>query len=76
MKEHLDDEAMRLIADLLRSVMPPNYGFTLLTFELKQRHETKIKYISNAQRDDMINTMQEMLNKFKHKRDISNRNMN
>lgn len=30
MKDHLDDEAMRLMAELLKSLMPANWGFTVL----------------------------------------------
>lgn len=58
-----DDETMRLYAQLLQNVVTEGYGFTLLVFETNTM-PSKIAYISNAEREDMKNTMQEMLDKW------------
>lgn len=63
MKKEIDTEAMRLIADLLKTFMPPNWGFTLLTFETNTE-AAKIRYISTAERERMKGTMRAMLEKW------------
>jgi hypothetical protein len=63
MKKDLGPEAMQLIAELLKTLMPPGWGFTLLTFETNGIAE-KILYISSAERDSMKITMETLLDKW------------
>lgn len=63
MKKEIDTEAMRLIADLLKTFMPPNWGFTLLTFETNNE-AAKVNYISTAERERMKGTLRAMLEKW------------
>lgn len=58
-----DDQTMRLYAQFLQNVMTQGYGFTLFVFETNSV-SGKISYISSAQREDMKDTLQEMLNKW------------
>lgn len=75
MKDHINDEAMRLMADLLKTLMPPNWGFTLLTFETN-KIGGKVNYISSAKRDDMKETMQSMVDKWNRPDFFDNPNLN
>ena len=75
MKDRINDEAMRIMADLLKSLMPPNWGFTLITFETNNV-AAKVNYISSANRDDMKGTMQTMLNKWNRGEDFTKPNLN
>lgn len=70
-----DDETMRLYAQLLQNIVTEGYGFTLLVFEINAI-PAKIAYISNAEREDMKNTMQEMLNKWNRGEQFDNPNLN
>lgn len=63
MKNEIDDESMKLMAELLSSLMPENWGFTLLTFETNTQC-AKVNYISSAMRDDMLGTMKTFIDKW------------
>lgn len=75
MKTEHSDESMRLMAELLSSLMPPNWGFTLLTFELNN-DAAKVLYISSAERESMIGTMRTMLDKWEMTKDFDKPNLN
>lgn len=75
MKTEHSAESMQLMAELLETLMPPNWGFTLLTFETNNK-AAKVLYISNAERESMIATMQTMLDKFNRGEDFLQPNMN
>jgi len=75
MKEKLDDESMRLLAEMLEAAMPEGWGFTLLAFETNSA-APKLRYISNAQRESMKGTMQAMLDKWNRGEDFTKPNMN
>jgi hypothetical protein len=46
-----------------KDAMPPGYGFSLLMFGFSPNNE--LFYVSSAQREDMIRTMQEFIQKFR-----------
>ena len=75
MKKEINDNDMRLFAELLSSIMPENWGFTLLTFETNN-NAAKVNYISSAERESMIGTMQTMLDKWNRGEEFMNPNMN
>ena len=75
MKKELEDESMRMIAELLQTLMPENWGFTLLTFETNN-DAAKVLYISSAERESMKGTMQTMLDKWNRGEDFTNPNLN
>ena len=75
MKDKLDDEAMRLMADLLKTFMPPNWGFTLLTFEVNN-DAAMVNYISSAERESMLGTMKTMIEKWERPDFFENPNLN
>lgn len=75
MKEKLTHHDMRMIADLLKTLMPPNYAFTLLTFETNVQ-AAEVLYISSAEREDMKATMQTMINKWEAMEKFKNPNPN
>jgi len=52
---------MKDIGSRVKSVMPPGWGFTLLIFNFGEGGN--LFYTSNAQREDMIKTMQEFIEK-------------
>lgn len=72
--EHTDD-SMRLLAELLERLMPPNWGFTLLTFETNN-DAAKVLYVSSAERESMLGTMQTMLDKWNRGEDFIKPNLN
>jgi hypothetical protein len=51
------------IGQLLRGGMPKGYGFSLLIFNFGP--DGNLFYTSNANREDMIRTMQEFIAKFR-----------
>lgn len=53
---------MRKLAEKIGDVMPENYGFTLFIFGLNNQD---LFYISNADRESMIRTMQEFIQKYR-----------
>lgn len=57
------EELLRLIGRKLKNQMPSGYGFSLLIFGFSPGNE--LFYISSAQREDMIRTMQEFIAKFR-----------
>ena len=75
MKTEHTDESMRLMADLLRGLMPPNWGFTLLAFETNI-DAGKVLYISSAERESMMETMRTMLDKWEMTKDFDKHNLN
>ena len=75
MKDKLNDEAMRLMADLLKTLMPPNWGFTLLTFEVNN-DTAMVNYISSAERESMLGTMKTMIEKWERPDFFENPNLN
>ena len=58
--KQIDGEAMRLVGDLLRSVLPEGLGFMLMTFETGDS-DTPANYLSNCDRADMIKELKEMV---------------
>ena len=61
-----NEQIEQLLKDLglfLKSSMPPGYGFSLLIFGFTPGNE--LFYLSSAQREDMIRTMQEFIAKFR-----------
>lgn len=75
MKEKLDDEAMKLMAELLSTLMPPDWGFTLLTFETNTP-AAQVLYISSAVREDMKGTMETLIDKWNRGDDFLTPNLN
>lgn len=75
MVTELNDEAMRLMAELLKTFMPPGWAFTLLTFETNQV-AGKVNYISSAERESMKETMQAMLDKWNRPDFFNKTNLN
>ena len=75
MKTEHSDESMRLMAQMLETLMPPGWGFTLLTFETNAA-PAKVLYISNAEREDMVGTMRTMLDKWEMTKDFDKPNLN
>lgn len=57
-------EIMQMYAELMASVVPPGYGFTLMCFKFDDPL-AYLHYISSARREDMINAMQLQLDKLK-----------
>lgn len=53
--------ALREVAEYAKTRMPEGMGFTLLMFDFGQKGN--MFYISNAQREDVINSMQEFIDK-------------
>ena len=49
-----------LIGDAIHNV-DPNYGFALLVFECGERVDSRMNYISNAHREDMLAAMKEFI---------------
>jgi len=61
-----NEQVEQLLKDLghfLKDAMPPGYGFSLLIFGFTPNNE--LFYLSSAQREDMIRTMQEFIAKFR-----------
>ena len=57
------ERALKEIGDLLRTAMPPGFGFSLLIFNLGPGPGAMF-YTSNAERQTMIEAMREFIAKF------------
>lgn len=49
------------IAGLVESILPENYGFTLLTYPFNSNEESEVFYISNSDRNDVAKVMKEWI---------------
>jgi len=56
-------EVMRMYADLLKGIVPPGYGITLMIFKFDDPL-AYLHYISTANREDMVNAMKIQIEKF------------
>jgi hypothetical protein len=56
------EKVLNEIGQLLRTAMPPNYGFNLLIFSYGEGGN--MFYTSSARREDMIAAMREFIAKF------------
>lgn len=54
---------MNAMADMLKSLLPPGVGFSLVIFDVNKT-ETHFKYVSNAQRPDILRCYRELLSKW------------
>lgn len=54
----------RALDKLLNGSGPKKNGFVLLTFEFGNAGQGAVNYVSNANRDDMIATMKELIARF------------
>lgn len=75
MKTEIDDHAMRLMAEMLKTLMPEGWAFTLLTFEVNKSPGI-VNYISSAERDSMKATMQELIDKWNKLQEFNDVNPN
>jgi hypothetical protein len=75
MIKHVDGHIMRQYAELLKTIVPPNYGFCLFVFELNNEVGFT-NYISNARREDMIEVIEAQLESLKRGRDFPTPNNN
>ena len=63
MSKQIDGEGMRELARAI-SMLAPGLGFALITFELGEKKNPLTNYISNGQREDMINALKEILERW------------
>ncbi len=56
-------ELLLALGRRIKAEMPAGYGFSLLIFGYSPNNE--LFYLSSAQREDMIRTMQEFIQKFR-----------
>lgn len=70
-----DGNGMRQFADLLKELLPPEFGFTLLVFPWG---DTKglANYVSNAQREDIIKFLRETATRLEQGTDYQTPNNN
>lgn len=62
----MDEEIRRVANDIgarIGSALPPNYGFALLIFGTGES-EGRMNYISNADRDEMVAALKELIARF------------
>lgn len=60
MRKTVDDEIMKLYAELIKSVLPNEYGFTLICYRLKDENAVA-HYISDSNRDDTVVVLKKMI---------------
>ena len=64
-REEQDNEVLQDIAKDIKAKLPENFGFALLAYEFGDNEdgERKMLYVSNSQREDVMNAMVEFLQK-------------
>ncbi len=53
------------IARKIQDDLPNGYGFALLTFNFGENENNEMMYVSNANREDIVKSMQEFIEKTK-----------
>jgi hypothetical protein len=74
-KIYPDNKGMRDLADLLKNLLPNDFGFVLLTYKHNETHGLA-NYVSTSQRDDIIKFLRETANRLEFKQDIRTPNNN
>ena len=62
-REQQASDMLRNIAQDIEEKLPENFGFTLLAYEFGDDDNKKLLYISNSQRDGVMQMMAEFLQK-------------
>ena len=62
-REEQANAVLQDIAKYIKEKLPENFGFALLTYEFGEGDDKKMLYISNSQRQDVMNAMVEFLQK-------------
>lgn len=66
-------QVMREFGDLIKSLLPPGVGFSLVFFEMgKAEGLTEFKYISNGNREDLLTAFEALVLKWKNSKQINN----
>jgi hypothetical protein len=60
MRNQMIEDHLRTVGRTIKSEMPPGWGFTLMMFEFDG---PSMFYMSSAQREGMIKTLQEFIQK-------------
>lgn len=60
------EEGARELAQTIQEVLPPDVGFVLLLFDFGE--DGNLTYLSNAQREDMVKTLKELVAKLEKPR--------
>ena len=61
-----EEQANTMLQDIAKDIkakLPENFGFALLAYEFGEGDDKKMLYISNSQRQDVMNAMVEFLRK-------------
>jgi len=56
-----DKEYLRELARIIDSKLPDNFGFILMCFPFGDDPGQRLRYVSNADRKDVINAMKEFI---------------
>lgn len=62
-REEQANVVLQEIAKDIKAKLPANFGFALLAYEFGEGDDKKMLYISNSQRQDVMNAMVEFLQK-------------
>ena len=63
-----EQQASNMLQEIARDInkkLPENFGFTLLAYEFGDDNGRKMLYVSNSDREDIVNAMQEFITKTK-----------
>lgn len=66
MRKTVDDEIMKLYAELIKSVLPKDYGFTLLVYRHNDENAVA-HYVSDSQRTDTVVVLKKMIDQLEGK---------
>ena len=61
-----EEQANVILQDIAKDIkakLPENFGFALLAYEFGEGDDKKMLYVSNSQRQDVMNAMVEFLQK-------------
>lgn len=62
-REQEANDVLQDIAKDIKAKLPEGFGFALLAYEFGEGDDKKMLYISNSQRQDVMNAMVEFLQK-------------
>lgn len=58
------EEALRKIAENIKTMTPDGMGFTIMLFDLEGAGDNAMFYMSSAERGDMVKAMKEFISRY------------
>lgn len=62
----IEKNDLQKLAEIIDEKLPVGYGFCLLTFPFYKEEDERLQYVSNGRREDIVEAMEEWIEKVKN----------